>query len=316
MDNVSRVVWVTGSSGYLGRHICRKLEACGYQVIGFGGSSWPDGLKFEDFGIYKWFKGFVSTAAMNEALAAYGPPDRIFHFAGPSTVSAAMEFPEAAYESSVQSTEVVLDWLTQTSQNTTFIMASSAAVYGRHNQGGPISESSELKPLSSYGKFKLEAEKKVFTFLRKTEFNFFILRIFSVFGEGLKKQILWDSCVRLGEGLDYNFHGTGRELRDFIEVNEFAAAIEQLTKDPLATRGIYNIGSGVGTSIEDLVNLLSVVWDGHSQIRANFTGIKSEIDPDSLVADISRLRSHGINIQRLKEQFIEDYISWVKKTIC
>ena len=186
MPYKSKVVWVTGSSGYLGRHICKFLEAAGNKVIGFGGNSWEDGLKSEHFGIHKWYEGSVSSMKMNDALGEYGNPDRIFHFAGPSTVHFAMENPDAAYESSVKSTEVVLDWLNQNSKNTTFILASSAAVYGHQNNSRIICENSELKPLSIYGQFKLEAEEIVKTFYENSALNFFILRIFSVYGIGLK----------------------------------------------------------------------------------------------------------------------------------
>ena len=71
------------------------------------------------------------------------------------------------------------------------IFLSSQAVYGKINSK-KISENNLTKPISAYGKTKLLAEKE----LKKINYNYIIiLRLFSIYGIGLRKQIIWDACL-------------------------------------------------------------------------------------------------------------------------
>ena len=72
-----------------------------------------------------------------------------------------------------------------------FLNLSSAAVYGNPNKL-PISEDADIQPLSPYGYHKLEAENILKTFYQIFNIKACSLRLFSVFGSGLKKQIFWD----------------------------------------------------------------------------------------------------------------------------
>ena len=100
---------------------------------------------------------------------------------------------------------------------------SSQAVYGKVSTN-KISEKKKTLPISDYGKTKLLAEKEL---LKLKNNSIFILRIFSIYGIGLKKQIIWDACKKFKKN-KLIFRGDGKEKRDYLNINDFTKLSEKI----------------------------------------------------------------------------------------
>ena len=86
----------------------------------------------------------------------------------------------------------------QYSYNTKLIYPSSAAVYGFSNNL-PLKEYSDLNPISPYGYHKKIVEELCRMYVEQYAVKVVVLRLFSVYGKELKKQLLWDACKKLLE---------------------------------------------------------------------------------------------------------------------
>ena len=87
-------------------------------------------------------------------------------------------------------------------------MVSSAAVYGPGHEG-PIGEDARLDPASPYGCHKLVMELLCRSYARSFGVSIVLLRLFSVYGEGLQKQLLWDLCSKLARNRCGQLGGLG-----------------------------------------------------------------------------------------------------------
>lgn len=249
---MSDSVIVTGAAGFIGRHVCRELASQGFSVLGIGHGAW-DEESFSSWGIERWLGADVGVDALQE-LSAGCSPIAIFHCAGGGAVSASYKAPFGDYGRTVVSTANVLEYARlQKELRPRVVFASSAAVYG--DQGDvDISEASVCSPISPYGVHKAMAEKLCDSYSRFFNVNVSVVRLFSVYGEGLKKQLLWDALGKAFSN-NLNFYGSGHELRDWIHVTDAARLLALAGTQDQPTFGIYN-GGHVHASTLDILSML------------------------------------------------------------
>jgi UDP-glucose 4-epimerase len=114
-----------------------------------------------------------------------------------------------------------------------------------------------------------------------------MVRLFSIYGEGLKRQLLWDACRKLTGGTA-SFSGTGNEARDWIHVSDAASllaeAAERASEDVPVCNGATGLGVPTRLIVEELRAALGVT------APARFDGVARAGDPACLVgsADIAR----------------------------
>lgn len=191
-----------------------------------------------------------------------------------------------------------------------FINMSSAAVYGNPVRL-PVEESSQLYPISPYGHHKLMAEQICSEFVTFYGLKICSLRIFSAYGEGLKKQILWDIFTKMKCGLTIQLYGDGRETRDFIHVKDIARAVHLIIDHAAFAGEVINVANGCELSIKDLVHsfIQLAAWPGHVQ----FNGQEREGDPVHWQADITLLKSFGYCSVVSLETGLTRYIKWAQE---
>jgi UDP-glucose 4-epimerase len=192
-----------------------------------------------------------------------------------------------------------------------FINLSSAAVYG-NPASLPIKEDAVCNPLSPYGFHKQQAE------MTCREFNHFYglrtcsLRIFSAYGEGLKKQIFWDLAKKAHDNAhSISLFGTGRESRDFIHVLDIVRVIWLITQHSAFSGDCYNVANGIEvTIVEAAFTLLKQLqWDG----KLEFLGASRTGDPLNWLADISKIEELGYKPAYTMTGGLKQYVSWLQK---
>src|SRR5690606_30498045 len=196
--------------------------------------AWGQG-EFSRFGLTFWH----SADATLDALVTYAnEPDVIIHCAGSGSVSFSMSHPYEDYMRTVSSTAAVLEYVRLYSPETSVIYPSSAAVYGQVEYL-PIKEHDPMCPVSPYGVHKRMAEELCHSYATNFQISVAIVRLFSIYGEGLKKQLLWDACCK-AENKGSCFSGTGQELRDWLHVDDAAHLVHALVPYAATACPIFN----------------------------------------------------------------------------
>lgn len=300
---------ITGARGFIGRHLAKYLSSEGVRVLGLGHGSWTED-DCQAFGVSRWINGDVTQ--QNLALLTRGErnPDCVFHLAGGSSVGPSMSAPEEDFCRTVMSTMELLEWVRTASNATAVVFASSAAVYGT-GYSGPIASGSPTRPTSPYGTHKRIAEELCLSHGRSFGVRCAIVRLFSVYGPGLRKQLLWDVCGRLArECKVLELGGTGREQRDFLHVSDSSKFLLAAAHEAAASCPVFNAGTGQAVSVCDVAELLVQLWPSNARIE--FSGVARGGDPESLVADLGT-QPHLVSarLHPWKEGLAE-YASWYR----
>lgn len=189
-----------------------------------------------------------------------------------------------------------------------FINLSSAAVYGNPTVL-PISEMHPIKPLSPYGYHKWSAEKIMEEFYLFWGVPTCSLRIFSAYGDGLKKQLFWDLYKKAKSGNAFTLFGTGRESRDFIFIADLIQAIEIAANNSHFKADIINVANGKEIFIKNAATTFFSFFN--SKIDYSFSSEERKGDPNNWCADISRLKSLGFKPSFDLESGLQKYYKWI-----
>lgn len=270
------LVWITGARGFLGRYLVRELGQRGLRVVGFGRAPGAD------HGCLDFLAGGMTTEGLETALARHGAPRAIYHLAGGATVGGSIADPLGDFHSNVTATALLVDAQRRLCPEAHLVLTSSAAVYGSAH-AERIGPGAEVRPFSPYGSHKLAAEEVLRGYAETYGLRATVVRLFSIYGPGIRKQLMFDICTRLRDtGSDIALGGSGLERRDWCHARDTAAALADLVPPEAGRPALYNLGSGEGTTIADTAALLLKSWGGGRQAR--FSGLSRPGDPFSLVA--------------------------------
>lgn len=304
--------WITGAHGFIGRYLARSLEKDGYRVAGIGHGAWPES-ETAQWGLSFWLNGEITASNLGQMRQVLRLPDVVFHLAGGSSVGAAIASPHEDFTRTVVSTAELVEWLRQHSPTTRLVAISSAAVYGSaHN--GPIAEDARLSPFSPYGAHKLMMEELCRSYAANFGLRVILPRLFSVYGPGLKKQLLWDLCGKIAVGGKAELGGSGSELRDWIDVRDVARGLERVSELASVDAPVINLASGVATSVRDIAAMVTAQWTEHDAVALEvaFSGRSRLGDPFSLVASTTQMRTCGIDNHIPVEKGVAEYVAWYR----
>ncbi len=295
------IAWVTGAAGFIAPHVMRRLSRGGWRVVGLDRAPAID--------VADKVVGEIAAATLDAAARLAGVPSLVFHAAGTGTVEDSTRDPAASRRDNVSTTEVVLDWLRLKAPKATFILCSSAAVYGNAGDG-PLPEDIVPTPISVYGRDKAAAEHAALSAAQEGR-RVAILRLFSVYGPGLRKQLPWELGRKLAGPAPVELFGTGAETRDFFEVSDVAELVAFLARLPFASPLIVNGGTGTATRIADFVAAFAAA--AGSAAALSFNGAARADDPVHLYADRSRLDALGFTPRAGSLQAgVRAYVAWLK----
>lgn len=296
---------ITGAHGFLGRYAAKAFSNNGCRVVGIGHGDW--GFKNPgDYGIAEWIEADIDFAA----LAGLGEGfDYIVHCAGGSSVGYSVKFPEQDFYRTVGTTIAVLEYARLHQPKVRIIYPSSAAVYGVQD-AEPIAVDVQPSPLSPYGFHKRMAEELCISYGRNYGLSIGIARLFSVYGPGLRKQLLWDACLKLTRsGAPPEFYGTGNETRDWIHVRDAAALLLKIAQSG-DSFSIVNGGAGISTRISEILSQLADLLGFETEIM--FSGEQKEGDPRHYLADITEAMALGWQPQVTLADGLREYVDWFR----
>ena len=278
---------ITGSRGFIGGSFGRYAAKLGHQVVGTGrgfkpGDAWP----------HRYVQSDLSPSHIAGIIQEF-EPDALLHAAGPASVSASLTDPVIDLEGTAGTSSNVLEGIRRSGCKPLLVMASSAAVYGNPNEL-PVNEDAPVQPISPYGYHKAIGELLSREYAECFGLDVIVCRFFSVFGVTQRRLLVWELYKQLaGPGDTAWLEGTGSESRDFLQVDDAAAAVLELANArvalPTNTCTMVNVGSGVETSVITLAQQLRDLIAPHKEIYCR--GVRRQNDPLRWCADVSRLRS-------------------------
>jgi UDP-glucose 4-epimerase len=275
-------ILVLGSEGFIGRSVVSKGVELGYEVTGIDITDHsPVGYNYRKISLLNPdFDYFLSTHFF----------DCIFNCSGSGNVSFSVEQPLSDFELNCEAVLFALDAIRKYQPGCKFIQLSSAAVYG-NPESLPVSEISGINPVSPYGYHKWMAEIGCREYASLYSLPIAIVRPFSVYGPGLRKQLIWDVYQKAKNKDEVELWGTGDETRDFIFVEDLAAALFVIAGQLQQKIEIFNIGSGCSVTISELVKQLFAELGWQKKIR--FNAMVRQGDPRFWQAEISKLQHAG-----------------------
>ncbi|MGQ0829479.1 MAG: NAD-dependent epimerase/dehydratase family protein [Bacteroidota bacterium] len=292
-------ILVIGSKGFIGSHCTAHLSELGYDVIGCDIHESEDTNYISLKSITNDFNQLFSKQKFNYCINA----------AGSAHVNYSFEFPEKDFDLNVSLVINVLGAIKNNTPNCKFINFSSAAVYGNPSIL-PIAENAKTNPLSPYGYHKLLSENLLLEYHRFFHLQTCSLRVFSAYGEGLRKQLFWDLYSKTKESVHIQLFGSGMESRDFIYISDLVEIVNIIIQKAKFEGEIYNIANGEEIYIKDAVNLFikEYKWNG----KITFSGKEKPGDPLNWKADIKKIQSLGYKIKYSFSEGIKNYCQWLK----
>ncbi len=288
---------VTGGAGYIGAHVVRAMVADGQRVVALddlstGAAARVDtGAAFEEGSVLD--RGLVRRVLREHAVTG------VVHVAAKKQVGASVADPLLYYRENLEGLVALLEGC-QTKGVDRFVFSSSAATYGLPDVE-LVTEDTPGVPLSPYGETKLVGEWLLRDCERAYGMRVMNLRYFNV--AGAASPDLGDPGVfnlvpmvfeRLEQGLPPRVFGAdydtpdGTCIRDYVHVVDIAEAHLAAAKaldggQPGAT---YNIGRGVGSSVQDVLEVIAEVTgrDTTPEVVARRPG-----DPARVVASVERI---------------------------
>lgn len=298
-------ILVTGVAGFLGRYIARHFYQQSWRVIGIDNSP-PENAPLGYLSAY--YRLRLPDPDLSKYLQQYAPQICV-HCAGRASVSLSVTDPVADYYANTALTLEILNALRLDAPSCKFIFLSSAAVYG-NPQSLPVSEDQIPNPVSPYGFHKWQGEQLCREFNKIYSLPTASVRIFSAYGPGLRRQVVWDICQKAIAQNNLTLQGTGKESRDFIHALDIAKAIDTVATSAPMQGEVYNLGTGREVAIASLAAM--VLENLGCESTANFDGIVPVATPLNWQADITKLNYLGFTATVPLEQGIKTFTNWCR----
>jgi UDP-glucose 4-epimerase len=279
-------VLVTGGAGFVGAAIASRLVEAGRDVtvlddLSTGhAESVPSGAAL--------IHGSVGDIGPLRALVAGHP--LIFHLAARGIVASTRN-PREDFETNVGGTLNLLLAARECGIER-LVYASSASVYG-NPRSIPLNEDDALVPLSPYAVSKLSGEQYCLAFYESYGLPVAVVRYSNVFGPGQRPENRYAGVVTKFMASAFarrplSIHGDGQQTRDFTFVDDAVDATLLAGRHPRAEGEVFNVGTGIETSVAELARQIGSVL-----------GVETEIEHVDR-RDVDNIRRRVMNIEKIR----------------
>jgi UDP-glucose 4-epimerase len=219
-------ILVTGSKGYIGSHLVSSLISR-YEVIEFNRGDDLDNL--------------IEGCKI------------VYHLASNVEMTEKIEWKNL--DNDLRLTIDLLEKCVKHNVNLIIYASSGGAVYGPTR--GPVTELYPTMPVCPYGMLKLTIENYIRFYCDLYNFNYAILRIANPYGGKTKRGIVFSVFNALKNDIPFTIWGDGSHVRDFIYIDDLIEAMTIVSLNNL--QGIFNIGTGKGTSLKKLIEMIQEI---------------------------------------------------------
>ena len=284
---------VTGGAGYIGSVVAEQLLDLGEEVVVYDNLSRgyrdavPEKAVFVEAEL-------ADRESLRKVFKDY-PITGVLHFAAFALVGESMQQAARYFHNNLGCALVLLEE-TQHAGVDRFVFSSTCAVFGDKNPP-PISEAATKAPINPYGESKLAVEKALAWYRHSHDLNYFALRYFNACGATQSRgerhepethliPLVFRAATGESEGIqvmgaDYPTPD-GTCIRDYIHVEDLAAAHILALRAPPELAGCYNLGTGKGDSVRQVIDTVRRVT---GRDIPEIVAPRRPGDPPELVAD-------------------------------
>lgn len=275
---------VVGGNGFIGSHFVACVVDAGHTVTVVGRNKIPRLAHHRSF---EFFGGGLDALVGNYKLLESA--DIICHFASSSIPATSNLDPVGDIECNLISTVKLLEAMRVVGRKRILYLSSGGAVYGRP-KFSPITEDHPLNPVSAYGINKVAAEKYLSMYAELYGFEPLVIRPANPYGPGQGKVGQLGAVTTFlslaMSGKTATVWGDGSVIRDFVYISDLCDLLLKGLESSVS--GIYNCGSGKGTSLSDLMQLIEQV--SGKVISRDFQPARP-FDPPEILLDISKAQA-------------------------
>ncbi len=256
MNNLGGKCLILGGGGFIGAAVIERLIANGVSLRIFDRNGVKPNRIFHDFESVEWVTGNFTNKA--ELVNNLRDVDTVIHLISSTLPKSSNEAPIDDVEMNVIGTLRLLDAMREAGVKRIIYASSGGTIYGLPIEI-PIRETHPTQPEVSYGITKLMTEKYLFLYSHLHGIEHSILRIANPYGVGQRIETAQGAVAAfLHKAINktpIEIWGDGSVVRDYLHVDDVADAFAKA----LIYRGnerVFNIGSGAGTSLNELVSLI------------------------------------------------------------
>ncbi len=249
---------VVGADGFIGSHLCDALLAAGHRVRAFDISHHFEAIAhLNDERLERIQGDFLDRAAVRESLEGV---HWVFHLVSTTLPASSNKNPVFDVQSNLVAGVELLESCVEAGVERLLFASSGGTVYGVPARL-PVREGDPESPIVSYGVIKLALEKYCRLFHHEYGLRSISLRIANPYGprhHGLSQGAISVFLKRARAGEAINIWGDGQVVRDYIYIDDVVAAFLAAAAYP-GHCDLFNVGSGRGVSLNEVVTLVSEV---------------------------------------------------------
>lgn len=281
---------ITGIDGFVGYYLSEHLINERQEV--FGTTIVPE---YTNEKVTLFSMNLLDKSAVEQVIKAV-QPDTIYHLAGQSAVGLSWQKPSLTMSINVNGTIHLLEAVRDYCKEAKVLIIGSSDQYGPiKEEDCPITEEHPLRPVSPYGISKVAQEEMAKLFIRSYNMNIIMVRAFNHIGprQGINFVIadFASKIARIEKGMEPTIKVGNLEVyRDFTDVRDIIRGYYMLMQTGQIGE-VYNIGSGKGYKIKDMLYQLLNITNKQINIESDSSKIRP-IDVTILVCDNSKIKSH------------------------
>lgn len=302
-------ILVIGGNGFIGSHILERLDRKQHQITVFDKSKnyfmeELEGVKY----IYGDFTDIDTIRKVIEGI------DVVYHLLSTTVPSTADNNPLFDVQSNLVSTIRFLDTLKGSNVKRIVYSSSGGTVYG-NPEYTPIDENHHLSPIGSYGITKVAIESYIQLYAKKLNIEYMIIRPSNPYGprqsfKGIQG-VISTFLYKVAQDELLTVWGDGNVIRDYIYITDLADFF--IVAGLSEQEGIFNIGSGKGHNVNDIIKMIEHLIG--SKVLVKYNNLHS-FDVKEVVLDIDRAK----NIFNWKPKFsleegLKLHYEWIKNEL-
>ena len=299
-------VLVTGGAGFIGSHFAKRLAAAGDEAVVLDKLTYsgnPANLEGAD-------AEFVEGDICNpEAVAAAGDGcEAIVNFAAETHVDRSIHGASEFIETDVLGTYVLLDWARRTGSR--LVQVSTDEVYGDVEPGVSSREDDPLRPSSPYAASKAGGDLQVLAAVRTYGVDAVITRGSNTYGPNqYPEKIIPLFVTNALDGEPLPLYGDGRQMRDWLHVEDHCAAVEQALREGVGGE-VYNVGAGEEVENRELTRMILELTDADESLVRH---VEDRLGHDRRYSlDCAKIRALGWEPRRTLADGLPETVTWYR----